>query len=67
MSTFPENNPNYGISESPKLRNTFSAGDFLNVKIYEKSIRTLCRLSLAPNRRLINKKKLEKGPQTSRF
>ena len=37
MSTFPENNPNYGISESPKFPNTFSPGDFLNIKIYEKN------------------------------
>ena len=36
MYTFPEKNPNYGISESPKLPNTFSPGDFLKVKIYEK-------------------------------
>ena len=36
MSTSPEKNPNYEIPESPKLPNTFSLGDFFDVKIYGK-------------------------------
>ena len=62
MSKFPEKNPNYGISESPKLPNTFSPGDFLTLKFMKKSVRTLCNHSLASNRRLINLKKIEKRP-----